>query len=78
MSYQLTGSILDTYPNKYKLVILASQRARQLNMGAHRLIDTKLRKETNVALMEVLLGKVKTLEGGEDQVEALPGPKSEE
>lgn len=46
-----TGSV-------YKLVILASKRALELNEGAPRLIETDSKKITTIALEEILQGKV--------------------
>lgn len=42
----------------YKLSILAAKRARQLQMGAPPLSETKFKNYTNVALLEIADGKV--------------------
>jgi len=42
----------------YKLSILASKRARQLQMGAPPLVETKFKNYTNIALLEIAKGKV--------------------
>lgn len=42
----------------YKLSILASKRAKQLQMGAPPLVENKLKNYTNIALLEIAKGKV--------------------
>jgi DNA-directed RNA polymerase omega subunit len=42
----------------YKLSILASKRAKQLQMGAPQLVENKLKNYTNIALLEIAKGKV--------------------
>lgn len=42
----------------YKLSVLASKRARQLQMGAPALEENKFKNLTNVALLEISKGKV--------------------
>ena len=42
----------------YKLVILASKRAKELADGSPALVDTSNKKVTTVALEEILQGKV--------------------
>ena len=42
----------------YKLVVLASQRAIELNAGAPKLVETNFRKITTIALEEIGQGKV--------------------
>ena len=42
----------------YKLVILASKRAKELADGSPPLVETSNRKVTSVALEEILQGKV--------------------
>lgn len=49
---------LDKIPNRFELVILAAQRARQLYKGAKPLIDSDNR-EVVVALREVAAGEVR-------------------
>ena len=45
--------------NRYRLTIIASRRARELNAGAPALIESEARKTTSLALEEVLKGKIK-------------------
>lgn len=45
--------------NRYRLVILASQRARQLQAGVQARLDPKGHKPTEVAVEEVKEGLVK-------------------
>ncbi len=45
--------------NRYRLTIIASRRARELNAGAPALIESEARKTTSLALEEVLQGKIK-------------------
>ncbi len=49
---------LDKIPNRFELVIIAAQRARQLYKGAKPLIDSDNR-EVVVALREVAAGEVR-------------------
>ena len=44
--------------NRYRLTVIASKRARELNAGAPPLIESKVRKTTSLALEEVLRGKI--------------------
>jgi len=43
----------------YKLVILASKRAKELADGSPALVDTSSKKVTTIALEEILQGKVR-------------------
>jgi len=45
--------------NRYRLAVIASKRARELNAGAPALIESEVRKTTSLALGEVLQGKIK-------------------
>jgi DNA-directed RNA polymerase subunit omega len=51
---------LERVPSRFELVMLASQRARQLFKGAKPLIDSDNR-EVVVALREIAAGKVKKI-----------------
>lgn len=44
--------------NKYHKVLIASQRARQLEKGARPLVQVENMKVTNIALHEVELGLI--------------------
>lgn len=45
--------------NRYRLTVIASRRARELNAGAPALIESEARKTTSLALEEVLQEKIK-------------------
>ena len=49
---------LDHVENRFKLVLLASKRARQLSMGTEPLVEWENDKSTVVALREIELGLV--------------------
>jgi DNA-directed RNA polymerase subunit omega len=49
---------LEKVPNRFALVILASERARQISRGAHPLIDCD-NKPAVTALREIAVGKVR-------------------
>ena len=58
MSRITVEDCLQKVSNRFELVILASQRARQLFKGAKPLIDSENR-EVVVALREIAAGKVR-------------------
>lgn len=49
---------LDHVENRFKLVLLASTRARQLNKGADEFVPRNKDKDTVVALREIAAGHV--------------------
>lgn len=51
--------------SRYRLVLIAAQRARQMMQGSKPVINSKFVKETSVALEEVLQGKTEFLTGDE-------------
>ncbi|MBI3609519.1 MAG: DNA-directed RNA polymerase subunit omega [Nitrospirae bacterium] len=51
--------------SRYRLVIIAAQRARQLMQGSNPLITSKFTKEGTIALDEVLQGKTEFVTGKE-------------
>ncbi len=53
------------FDSRYRLVIMGSQRAKQLMEGAKKLSGSRYTKESTVALEEILLGKVQFLVGKE-------------
>ncbi len=60
---ELDTSVIDS---KYRLVIVAAQRARQLMEGEPpRIIPQRDQKETTIAIEEVLSGKLEILYGQE-------------
>jgi len=58
----LKGDSIDT---RYRLVIIASQRTKQLMLASKPLVDTKAKKPTTIALEEVLAGKLEFFTGKE-------------
>lgn len=59
--------------NRYRLAVIASKRARELNAGAPALIESEAKKTTSLALEEILQGKIKY----ERRVEPPPGREGE-
>ncbi|MFH1778652.1 MAG: DNA-directed RNA polymerase subunit omega [Candidatus Omnitrophota bacterium] len=50
--------LLNRTNSMYKLVILASKRALELNEGSPKLVETDAKKVTSVALEEIRRGKI--------------------
>ena len=48
--------------NVYKLIVVASERTRQLARGARRLADTDSKKLTTVALKDIVADKVRLVD----------------
>jgi DNA-directed RNA polymerase subunit omega len=66
-------SLLNEYDDakidtRYRLVIIAAQRARQMMQGSKPLITSKFTKESTTALDEVLQGKTEFVTGKEAKV----------
>ena len=59
MSYVRVQDLLATTGSLYKLVVLASKRALELNAGAPRLVEVDKQKISSIALKEIAEGKVK-------------------
>jgi DNA-directed RNA polymerase omega subunit len=53
----------DKIDGKYRIVAIASQRARDLSLGAKAKIKTKAKKVTSVAIEETILNSVEFLTG---------------
>lgn len=55
------------YPNKnkYELILMAAQRARQIKNGAKPLITTNLKNEIYIALNEMKEGKLNLQKKGD-------------
>jgi DNA-directed RNA polymerase subunit omega len=53
--------LLEKVDNKYKIVMMAAKRARQLNDGAMPLVKTE-EKYSTLALREILEGKLEMVE----------------
>lgn len=51
--------------NRFRLVIMASQRTKQLSGGAKPVIATKYTKDTTIALEEAISGKLEYITGDE-------------
>jgi DNA-directed RNA polymerase omega subunit len=63
MSYVPVQNLLDKTNSIYKLVVLASKRAIELNAGKPKLIETEnSNKVSSIALEEIAQGKVKMQE----------------
>jgi len=54
----LINQVLDRIPNKYMATVVASKRAKELNMGARPLVSTNAAKPTTVALYEIAAGSI--------------------
>lgn len=66
-------SLLNEYDDakidtRYRLVIIAAQRARQMMQGSKPQITSKFTKESTIALDEVLQGKTEFVTGKEAKV----------
>ncbi|WP_447980566.1 DNA-directed RNA polymerase subunit omega [Candidatus Nitrospira bockiana] len=53
------------FDSRHRLVIAASQRAKQLMQGARPIVPSRFTKETTTAIEEVLQGRVEFLVGKE-------------
>jgi DNA-directed RNA polymerase subunit omega len=51
--------------SKYRLAVIAAQRARELALGAEPKLPKKAKKVTTMALLETILGEVKFITGDE-------------
>ncbi|MGB9710826.1 MAG: DNA-directed RNA polymerase subunit omega [Thermodesulfovibrio sp.] len=51
--------------SRYRLVLIAAQRAAELSLGATSKLDKKAKKVTTTAILEVLLNKVEYITGEE-------------
>jgi DNA-directed RNA polymerase omega subunit len=60
------------FPNAYEIVVAAARRARQLNLGLKPLVRTNMYRPVDVALAEIVAGKVE-YEAGEEETERVPG-----
>ncbi len=58
IAYKLE-ELLEGKGNRYRLAVIASRRARELNAGAPALIESEARKITSRALEEILQEKIK-------------------
>ena len=68
MSYIPVEDLLDKVDSRYKLVILASRRAGELNNGGQRLIDISPKaKISTIALEEIREGRITYKEAKESK-----------
>lgn len=58
IKYLSTEELLDKTKSVYKLVILASKRALELNSGSPKLVDIDSKRIVTIALEEIRQGKV--------------------
>lgn len=49
----LIEELMKRVDSKYRIVMIAAKRAKQINKGAHPLIQTKARKPTTISLEEI-------------------------
>jgi DNA-directed RNA polymerase subunit omega len=64
ISLPIQGEFVTTH-SRYRLVVLATQRARQLMEGDKPSITSRYAKPTTIALAEILGGKLEILHGKE-------------
>jgi DNA-directed RNA polymerase subunit omega len=57
--------VVDGFDSKYRYILVAARRARQIQSGARPLVDTRSRKPCRIAQEEVDAGKVGYVVGGE-------------
>lgn len=62
------------FPNSYEVVVAAARRARQLNLGLRPLVKTEMYRPVDIALAEMVAGKVEYT-AGELEIGLEPGPK---
>ena len=55
----------DKFDSRYRIVLVAAQRAKQLMQGAHSSVSSKMTKPTSLALEEVLQDQVSFVVGSE-------------
>jgi len=56
--YPSIDTLINKVDSKYTLVIAAAKRARMLNEGARRMVDSHSMKDVSIALEEISLGKI--------------------
>lgn len=81
ITYKLE-ELLEGKGNRYRLAVVASRRARELNAGTPALIESEARKTTSLALEEVLQEKIKyerrVKPPSEKEEKPLPPPEEKE
>lgn len=58
MIYPSIDTLINKVDSKYTLVIAAAKRARMLNEGARRMVDSHSMKDVSIALEEISMGKI--------------------
>ena len=58
MIYPSIDKLLKKADSKYTLVIAAAKRARMLNEGAQKLVESKSKKDVSIALEEISAVKI--------------------
>jgi len=56
--YPSIDTLINKVDSKYTLVIAAAKRARMLNEGARRMVDSHSMKDVSIALEEISMGKI--------------------
>lgn len=51
--------------SRYRLVVIAAQRARELSLGATQKVQTKAKKVTTTAVLEAISGSIEFITGEE-------------
>jgi DNA-directed RNA polymerase subunit omega len=51
--------LMDGFDSKYRYILVAARRARQLQSGSRPMVDTHSRKPCKIAQEEIAAGKVK-------------------
>ena len=51
--------LIDGFDSKYRYILVAARRARQLQSGSRPMVDTHSRKPCKIAREEIAAGKVK-------------------
>lgn len=59
MAYVPLEKMIDKNPSLYKLVLLAAERANEINLGSKPLVKTESKKASTIALEEIRDGKVR-------------------
>ena len=59
MMYPSSYELIKVIPSRFSLIRAVTKRAKQLNMGFPKLVETDSRKPVSVAIEEILTGKVK-------------------
>ena len=62
--------LMDGFDSNYRYILVAARRARQIQGGAHALVETNARKPCKIAQQEIEAGKVKYVVGAPTKTEA--------